>query len=266
MILPLKASSFVSTLKSIATKQKTVYAWGMFGSTITEARIDGKAKQYPYWYTERKISTIFAPIYRSDSLVWGFDCVGLVKGVLWGWNGDEGKTYGGAVYASCGVPDLSADAMIGRCSDISTDFSSISVGEFLWMKGHCGVYIGSGKVVESTPKWDNGVQITSLSARNWLKHGKLPWIEYGEKTNEEGVRNTVTVELSVLKCGSKGNEVKTLQRILKALRCNGSNGKPLSIDGDFGGNTDYALRSYQKSKGLTVDGICGKNSWNALLK
>jgi peptidoglycan hydrolase-like protein with peptidoglycan-binding domain len=40
----------------------------------------------------------------------------------------------------------------------------------------------------------------------------------------------------------------------------------LDVDGDFGSKTDKALREYQKAKGLEVDGICGKNSWNSLLK
>ena len=263
----MKVSSFVEILKSIATDQKTVYAWGMFGTPITKSSVAGKAKQYPYWYTDSKINSIFAPIYRSNSLVWGFDCVGLIKAVLWGWNGDKSKTYGGAVYASNGVPDISADAMIGRCLGVSSNFSLIGVGEFLWMKGHCGVYIGNGQVVESSPKWSNGVQITNLSARNWLKHGKLPYIIYynGEEKAEE-VNKTVKIELPVLQKGSKGEEVKTLQRLLKALKYKGKDGKVLSVDGDFGGNTDYALKTYQKACGLSVDGICGKNSWNSLLK
>jgi hypothetical protein len=188
--------------------------------------------------------------------VWGFDCIGLIKAVLWGWNGDEMKVYGGAVYASNGVPDISADAMIGKCTDGSSDMSSIAVGEFLWMKGHCGVYIGNGKVVESSPKWANGVQVTALTARNWLKHGKLPWIEY----SDEEVKEVVRIELSVLRKGSKGEQVKTLQRLLNAF------GDKLTVDGDFGAKTKLALESYQKSKNLGVDGVCGSESWTSLLK
>lgn len=262
----MKASDFVSILKSIANTQKTVYAWGMFGSTITREKVQGKAKQYPYWYTQSKLQSIFYPLCGIDPPAWGFDCVGLVKGVLWGWNGDESKSYGGAVYASNGVPDISADAMIGKCTQVSSDFSSVAIGEFLWLKGHCGVYIGDGKVVESTPAWKNGVQITNLSARNWLKHGKLSYVEYVASNATKEVKDTVTIELSVLRKGSKGDEVKTLQRLLKALGYKGSDQKDLAIDGDFGGNTYYALRAYQNAKGLAVDGICGKNSWNAILK
>lgn len=188
--------------------------------------------------------------------MWGFDCIGLIKGILWGWNGDEDKVYGGAIYGNNGVPDVSADAMIGRCKEVSTNFSSIATGEFLWMKGHCGIYIGNGRVVESTPSWANGVQITALSARNWLKHGKLPWIEYSVKE----VRDVVNIELSVLRKGNKGEEVKTLQRLLNAF------GAKLSVDGDFGQKTFAELQSYQKKNNLEVDGICGKMSWNSLLK
>ena len=235
----------------------------MFGTPISKSSVTGKAKQYPSWYTSQKISSVFTPIY--DKGFWGFDCIGLIKGVLWGWNGDASKTYGGATYASNGVPDISADAMINQCKNISTDFNRIELGEFVWMKGHCGVYIGSGQVVESSPKWKNGVQITSLRDREWLKHGKLPYIEYDVTAVVVEVKRT-NIELTVLQIGNKGNEVKTLQRLLKSLGYKGSDSKALSVDGDFGKNTQYALKSFQKDKGLLVDGICGKNSWNTLLK
>ena len=34
-------------------------------------------------------------------------------------------------------------------------------------------------------------------------------------------------------------------------------GKVLGCDGNFGPNSDYALRIFQKEHGLTMDGICG---------
>jgi peptidoglycan hydrolase-like protein with peptidoglycan-binding domain len=36
-------------------------------------------------------------------------------------------------------------------------------------------------------------------------------------------------------------------------------------DGIFGTNTQAAVEKYQKANGLTVDGICGKNTWGKLL-
>ena len=159
----IKADEFVSKLYNIATTDKTVYAWGMFGSPITKSIVSGKAKQYPSWYTDGKIKSVFEPLYGNSPTVWGFDCIGLIKAVLWGWEGNTAKSYGGAVYASNGVPDVTADTMIGKCSDVSTNFNNISIGEFLWMKGHCGIYIGDGLAVESTPAWKNGVQITACN-------------------------------------------------------------------------------------------------------
>lgn len=39
-----------------------------------------------------------------------------------------------------------------------------------------------------------------------------------------------------------------------------------AIDNKFGPKTEAALRSYQKSKGLAVDAVAGKNTWTSLLK
>ncbi len=250
----MNANSFVSELKKIATECKTVYAWGMFGSRITKSSVTAKAKQYPDWYSGRRLFSVFEPLYKNDSPVWGFDCIGLVKAVLWGW-----KTSTGAKYASNGVPDVSADTMITKCSEVSSDFGSVAVGEFLWMSGHCGIYIGDGKVVESTPKWDNGVQITRLSDRKWLKHGKLPYVEY------DSVKTT-SIDLPTISLGSKTGGVKTLQRLLKSHGYRGKDKNILAVDGDFGTNTDYALRAFQKATKLSVDGVCGKNTWCKILK
>ena len=71
---------------------------------------------------------------------------------------------------------------------------------------------------------------------------------------------TVNVELPVLKNGSKGASVKSLQQLLnaKGYDC----GTP---DSSFGPKTLAALKKYQKAMSLTVDGYCGKNTWGALL-
>lgn len=75
--------------------------------------------------------------------------------------------------------------------------------------------------------------------------------------------NTVTVTLTILKKGSKGKEVKTLQRLL--IGCGYSCGSA-GADGDFGNGTLTALKKYQTSHKLTADGICGANTWNSILK
>lgn len=87
------------------------------------------------------------------------------------------------------------------------------------------------------------------------------------KYDSEPVKATasVTVSLPVLKKGSKGEAVKTLQRLLNALGFTDATEKALVVDGSFGTATLYALKAYQNAKRLEVDGVCGAATWGALL-
>jgi peptidoglycan hydrolase-like protein with peptidoglycan-binding domain len=67
-------------------------------------------------------------------------------------------------------------------------------------------------------------------------------------------------ERSTVAKGDSGDDVHDLQELL-----NGTELDPrLDVDGDFGEATDNATRSYQASRGLAVDGICGGETWTAL--
>lgn len=171
----MKASEFVRRAVDIADNYKTAYVWGTFGIRATASNMSRMISQYS---KNSKFKEKAQKIYGKGFY---FDCVGLIKGILWGWCGDTSLTYGGAVYTSGGVPDLSADQMINKCKEISNDFKKVIPGEAVWMKGHIGIYIGDGNVVEATPAWDGGVQKRKLSDRKWVKHGKLPWVEYEEE-------------------------------------------------------------------------------------
>lgn len=61
--------------------------------------------------------------------------------------------------------------------------------------------------------------------------------------------------------GDTGEDVLTMQRLLYAQDYKGKDGKPLSLDGDFGINSDYALKAFQSDHGLDPDGWCGPLSW-----
>lgn len=58
---------------------------------------------------------------------------------------------------------------------------------------------------------------------------------------------------------STGSAVIALQRQLNA------HGQKLVTDGDFGTLTKAAVESFQRSKSLTVDGVAGPQTWNALV-
>lgn len=64
---------------------------------------------------------------------------------------------------------------------------------------------------------------------------------------------------TIIRPGSKGKDVTYLQQLLN------KKGYSLKVDGDFGPRTEDAVRRFQKSRRLTVDGIVGPATWNALL-
>ena len=254
-----------------AKNYKTVYANGMFGSPLSEGIIAQKTRQLPKWYTSDRQVNLRSLIGKG---YFGFDCVCFVKALLWGWNGDAGKTYGGAMYQSNGVPDITENSMISKCSGVSNDFTRIVPGEYLWNDGHCGIYVGDGLAVECTSAWENGVQITAVANmggkygyenRTWTKHGKLPYVTYEAEQQSTPVSNgkTVTVELLTLRRSeNRGNaQIAAAQRILKLMGY-----YTMDIDSSFGPGMEQAVRNYQRDKGLEVDGVIGVNTWSKLLK
>ena len=72
--------------------------------------------------------------------------------------------------------------------------------------------------------------------------------------------NPYRLTSTLMKVGSRGESVKWLQYALN------EKGASLVVDGKFGDATERAVRTYQDLKGLTVDGIAGKNTIAALKK
>ena len=63
----------------------------------------------------------------------------------------------------------------------------------------------------------------------------------------------------VVKSGSNGHPIKTLQYLLRAR------GHSIAVDGVFGPNTEAAVKAFQVSHGLATDGIVGPMTWAALV-
>lgn len=266
------AQELANACLDVAKNHKTLYVLGCFGAPMTESNKKVYTTQHCAAFNGRADRK--PKIQAATANTFGFDCVCMIKGLLWGWSGNTSKIYGGAAYASNGVPDIDADYMIKACADVSTDFSNIQVGEALWIKGHIGIYVGDGLAVECTYRWNDGVQITAVhnignkagyNGRTWTKHGKLPYVTYeavSEPVKIEKTNDACTLNVDVLRKGDKGEAVKALQILLigNGFSC-GSHG----ADGSFGPATDTAVREYQKAMGLAVDGIVGVNTWTKLL-
>lgn len=261
---------FANKAKDIAQNYKTLYVMGAFGACLYTRNKKRYSTNNDYNRQTDRTEKIMA----ASNDTFAFDCCGLIKGVLWGWSGKTNPlyNYGGAAYESNDVPDIGANAMIDACSDVSTDFSEIEVGEAVWTTGHIGIYIGNGLAVEATPSWQDKVQITAVrnigrpkgyNSRTWKKHGKLPWIEYPEakpEQDDDTQKGMVEVQTRLIYKGSKGEDVKSAQALLNLRGYNCGN-----ADGIFGQNTDAATRAFQKAKGYTVDGKIGEETWDGLV-
>lgn len=245
----MKSTELVNKVKDLVTNHAAVYALGCWGNQLTESLINAKAKQYPGFYTESKKNQLRA-MTKLGYVVWGFDCVNMIKSLLWGWHADTSKANGGAIYGSNGVPDTNANGMFQNyCYDKSSDFSNIQPGEFLWMDGHIGVAITNKLAVETTPIWKNGPQITSINCdvpgynrRNWTMHGKSKFIDYGQTPSGGFLPSR-----GYYTKGDSDNHILLLDSFLAD-----------QVKGNyFGTYTKYCVIAFQKKYGLEQDGNIG---------
>lgn len=262
---------FVKSVENIFSKD-TIYAKGAIATYVSLNTINSlkNQKNIASWYTSSKIKSRFEPLYGKD--YYAFDCSGLIKAAIWGFEPEQKDFRCTKGYEINGIGDFPVDTVsdVEKVGIVSNDFSSVEIGEMLFTPGHVGVYVGNGLCIECTPAWDNCVQYTAVgnfgskkgyNTRTWKYHVKLNCLTY-----EKGGSGTVTISLPVLKKGAKGNEVKTLQRLLASYGFKDDKGNALEIDGSFGAKTLFALKAYQKEFGLTVDGSCGLKTWTSLLR
>ena len=69
----------------------------------------------------------------------------------------------------------------------------------------------------------------------------------------------------VLRRGSTGRPVRELQFYLIFLSAYNSGIPTIALDGSFGTATENAVRAYQRLRNLTVDGVVGRATWDALV-
>lgn len=75
---------------NVAKNYKTLYVMGCFGAPMNAANKVRYTKNHSY----NKDATRTKMINAASADTFGFDCVCLIKGLLWGWCGDTSKTYG----------------------------------------------------------------------------------------------------------------------------------------------------------------------------
>ena len=124
------------------------------------------------------------------------------------------------------------------------------------------LFVQKGKTMEHTGFGYNQETIECSSGVQHFTQRKSKWTHWGLPACVEG--DTPTPEPTTkptLRRGDKGAYVTLAQTELinKGYSC-GKTG----ADGDFGKNTEAAVKAFQKDNGLTVDGIIGPQTWSVL--
>lgn len=122
-----------------------------------------------------------------------------------------------------------------------------------------------------TCECSSGVQHFEKMKSKWTKWAipacfadsyQIPSIPAGEGPEKPSDPAPDKLDYPTLRRSDKGEKVRLMQSLLSDR---GFDLGKYGIDGDFGSATEAALRSFQRSAGLTVDGVCGPKTWAALL-
>lgn len=235
----------IAVLELIALFQKALsekwgYIWGASGQTWTKAKQDAATREMTVKYGKKWIGHRVA------------DCSGLFA---WAF-----KQLGGSIYHGSNTIYNKYCSSKGKLSKGKrADGQPIKPGTAVFLyrasdsnRHHIGLYIGNDTVIEAKGT-QYGVVTSKLS--HWDEWGELKDVNYSGVTGDEGGTPAVTV----LKNGSRGEAVKALQTLLNKAGFDCGN-----VDGIFGSKTEAAVRLFQASKGLKVDGIAGEATQDAL--
>ena len=145
------------------------------------------------------------------------------------------KAAGGAA-GSLHVKGMAADIVVNAVAPAEVAKYAESIG----VKG-IGLYEG---------KDGDFVHIDTREKKSfWYGHAQEPRTTFGGAPKQ-----TFTVEISVLRRGCEGDEVRALQAQLVGY------GYPIVADGIYGAKTENAVMCYQEDNGLIADGIAGHDT------
>ena len=124
-------------------------------------------------------------------------------------------------------------------------------------------HISSSLAVDTNTSSTSQTQSTTVNTGNdWVRRLQQECNNQGySKQKVDGIAGLATLAgCPTLKKGASGNITKLLQEKLVTLGYS-TNG----VDGIFGSGTYSAVREFQKTRCLSVDGIVGQNTWRKLL-
>ena len=220
------------------------YIWGQWGGTWTQAKQNAASREMTVKYGSKWIGHRVA------------DCSGLFR---WAYS-ELGEAI---AHGSNSIFDRYCSAKGTLKNGKRTDGADLLPGTAVFTgdakeHGHIGLYIGNGKVIEAAGT-RQGVIKSDITDSKWTYWGELKAVDYGYPVSSPST--PPTVERPTLRRGDKGDAVILLQSELIRL------GYPLpkyGIDGDFGKETEMAVKQFQQDNRLTADGVVGPKTWKAL--
>lgn len=134
---------------------------------------------------------------------WTADCLGFVHTMVNGFAGNRDELGGGAVMDDFVLMSDEYTTLTKHCYNQSGDFNYLTPGEFLYMPGHVGLYIGDhepfndGRVFNVAEccysSWGGGGLLSYVdtfgirknhkngsSAGNWTQHAKFYRVDYSD--------------------------------------------------------------------------------------
>lgn len=154
------------------------------------------------------------------------------------------------------------------------NIKDFAIGTVLWKSGHVGIYIGMENGIPmciEAKGIDYGVVKTKVSASKWVYGLTFKELTYSYEKNLSDTAswkgtNPYAEPTRTIKRYCKGEDVKWVQWELREAGFdrrfvyNGKTYAAVEIDGDAGKITDAAIRAFQASCKITVDGKCGKTT------
>lgn len=144
-----------------------------------------------------------------------FDCIGLVKCFLWHDYSQNNPDYYGKT-----CPDYNCEQMLARAVD-SGNIRTIpeTPGVIVYQRGHVGVYIGNGEVIEATAAFGGKVvksyfkgNHTGNKRTTWTHWFKMPELTYKKTTTKKAKYTLDQMVLRVVN-GLYGNGTKRKEAI-----------------------------------------------------
>jgi Putative peptidoglycan binding domain len=234
------------------------------GGTISRSEVISRAHN---WWTRslrynssRAAGTLVTDVDGGHK--YGPDCSGMVS---MAWHLNPGK-YGGlntSTLPSAGIAINRNDLQMGDLLDDTIDGHAVLFEG--WKSDHVHFtyysfgstpmrhYDGGGGSNEGPlGTFASGAKIASHPASHYSAY------RYKNITGGSTPPPPPSASWPTVKQGATGERVKSVQYLLNRT------GAGLSVDGNFGSATATAVRNFQKSHGLGVDGVVGSQTWPAL--